>query len=384
MESKAVGFDPLHKAYGFGLHITPFIYRWKLFAFYSLLPTLFTVFVYFLPSTVYFLQSTIMELFGIDNLPMNKTSRLPQLHADPATSFALIALITGTMALGFAPIIVRLSEVGPIATAFWRMAFALPPLAILMSWETHLPPDSGLPPSFPPDSGGMKVGWQDYRWLVLAGLFFAGDLTSWHVALHLTTVANSTILANCASLFVTLGAWWFFKQHITLTFILGLAVAFIGAIMLVGAKFSFNSQSWQGDALSVVTAICYASYFLCIKKSRDKFSTFVTMTWVSAVTSLALIPVVLLFGETFFAVTLIGWALLIALAFLTQIGGQTFVAYALAHLPAPFSAVTMLLESVMATLFAWLILSEALTGWQALGGFIVLCGILLARRGSQI
>jgi drug/metabolite transporter (DMT)-like permease len=312
-----------------------------------------------------------MELFSIDNLTMNKTSRFPQLHADPATSFALIALLIGAAALGFAPIIVRLSEVGPIATAFWRMAFALPPLAILMSREKTTP---HVP----------QATWQDYRWLVLAGLFFAGDLTSWHVALHLTTVANSTILANCASLFVTLGAWWFFKQHITSTFILGLAVAFIGAIMLVGAKFSFNSQSWQGDALSVVTAMCYASYFLCIKKSRDKFSTFVTMTWVCGVTSLALIPVVLLFGETFFAVTLWGWALLIALALLTQLGGQTLIAYALAHLPAPFSAVTMLLESVMATLFAWLILSEALTAWQAIGGFVVLCGILLARRGSQI
>jgi len=33
MESKAVGFDPLHKAYGFGLHQYPLkIYRWINFA----------------------------------------------------------------------------------------------------------------------------------------------------------------------------------------------------------------------------------------------------------------------------------------------------------------------------------------------------------------
>lgn len=293
---------------------------------------------------------------------MTKTHYLP-------THLALIALLGGAAALGFAPIIVRLSEVGPIATAFWRMAFALIPLAFMTRREPANP---------------QTATWREYRWLILAGLFFAGDLTSWHLALHLTSVANSTILANCASIFVTIGAWFFFQQRVSSIFILGLLLAFLGAMLLVGANFSFNSQSWQGDGLSVITAMCYASYFLCIKKSRDIFSTSTTMTWVSAITSLSLIPVVWLFDESFFATTVTGWLLLIALALVTQVGGQTAIAFALAHLPAPFSAVTMLLEPVMATLFAWLILHESLTGGQMVGGVIVLWGILVARRGSQL
>ncbi len=44
----------------------------------------------------------------------------------PSGSF--LALLGGAVAIGFAPIFVRLSEAGPVATAFWRLALALPVL----------------------------------------------------------------------------------------------------------------------------------------------------------------------------------------------------------------------------------------------------------------
>ena len=58
------------------------------------------------------------------------------------------------------------------------------------------------------------------------------------------------------------------------------------------------------------------------------------------------------------------------------------IAYALAKLPAAFTSVGLLLQPVMAALFAWLLLAEPLSALQVVGGVIVLTGILLARRGS--
>jgi hypothetical protein len=46
----------------------------------------------------------------------------------PSNRVALVALILGGAAIGGSPIFVRLSEVGPIATAFWRVALALIPI----------------------------------------------------------------------------------------------------------------------------------------------------------------------------------------------------------------------------------------------------------------
>jgi drug/metabolite transporter (DMT)-like permease len=45
--------------------------------------------------------------------------------------------------------------------------------------------------------------------------------------------------------------------------------------------------------------------------------------------------------------------------------------------------VALLTQPVMATVFAWLILGEALGPWQALGGALALAGIFIARKASQ-
>ena len=60
----------------------------------------------------------------------------------------------------------------------------------------------------------------------------------------------------------------------------------------------------------------------------------------------------------------------------------SFIAYAFAHLPASLSSVSLLVQPVMAAIFAWLIFGEAIGFAQYLGGAIVLAGIWLARRGS--
>jgi drug/metabolite transporter (DMT)-like permease len=62
--------------------------------------------------------------------------------------------------------------------------------------------------------------------------------------------------------------------------------------------------------------------------------------------------------------------------------GQGLIAYALGHLPASFSALVILIEPLTAAVLGWAWLGEALTVMQALGGVIVLAGIMVARRAS--
>ncbi|WP_029006829.1 DMT family transporter [Azospirillum halopraeferens] len=305
-------------------------------------------------------------------MPDASSATLALPRGDRTQRIAIAALLIGALGIAFAPIFVRLSEVGPSATAFWRLAFALPALYLWMRLEPK---------------GGMRArrpsGLKDHLRLSVAGLFFAGDLAVWHWSIQFTSVANATLLANFAPIFVTLVSWLVFKERFSRTFVLGLALALGGAVVLMGRSLQLSVDALFGDALGLLTAVFYGGYILSVGRLRAEFSTATIMTWSGVVTGAALLPIAILSGESLMSPTLAGWAVLLGLALVSHAGGQSLIAYALAHLPAAFSSVSLLLQPAAAAVFAWALLGESLGPWQAAGAAIVLAGILLARRGSR-
>src|ERR1700674_2007557 len=150
-----------------------------------------------------------------------------QARPDASEAAALIALVAGALAIGSSGIFVRLSETGPTATAFWRGAFALPLLAVWAGLERRARAGAAQP-----EAMAMARGWRDpmFFW---AGVFFAGDLALWHASLLLTSVAASTLEANCAPLIVTLGAWALWGERPRLSFLLALALGSVGLLLIV-------------------------------------------------------------------------------------------------------------------------------------------------------
>lgn len=304
---------------------------------------------------------------------MNRTGTRLSVFREHTTELGLIALITGGITIGFAPILVRLSEVGPGATAFWRVLLALPALWLLISLE----PRRETGPARRPASR------RDFRLLLVAGIFFAGDIGIWHWSLSYTTVANATLLVNFAPIFVTLGGWLLFHQRVGLVFIGGMVAALAGAILLIGANFSLNPRYFRGDFLALIAAAFYAAYMLSVKYLRAEFSTATIMGWGGLSMCIALLAMTLLASESLLPTSVWGWLVLLALAWLIHVGGQGLIAFAMAHLPAAFSSVTLLVQPVTAAVLAWVLLNEAIGPWQALGGMLVLIGIYVARRGSR-
>jgi drug/metabolite transporter (DMT)-like permease len=153
--------------------------------------------------------------------------------------------------------------------------------------------------------------------------------------------------------------------------------------VLVGPNFAIGGTRLLGDALGALTAVFYAGYMLTIKFARDaQASTARLMAWSTTITAIALLPVALLSPQPFLPSSAAGWWVLAGLALVTQILGQGLIAYAFAHLPASLSSVSLLIQPVMAALFAWLLFGEAIGAAQLVGGAIVLAGIWLARKGS--
>jgi len=284
-----------------------------------------------------------------------------------ARSLAFVALIAGGAALGLSPIFVRLSDVGPTASAFWRLALAVP---VLWVWVAlRQPKRATVRPSLLNAS-------------VLAGIFFAADLGVWHWSIVYTTVANSTLLANFAPIFVTLGGWWLFRQHVSGAFVAAMITALAGTTFLVGPSFGLGGQHVLGDGLGLLTAVFYAAYMLSIKRARETVSTATLMALSTTVSVVLLFPVALFSPQPMLPAGLGGWLVLLGLSLVSQVLGQSLIAYAFAHLTAALSSVTVLVQPVVATILAWMLFGETLGALQLLGGVLVLAGIFFARRSG--
>ena len=308
----------------------------------------------------------------------NGADAMPPGH--PSLSGSFLALLAGAVAIGFAPIFVRLSEVGPVSTAFWRLALALPLLwmadaaagrrssAATASGETTTPP-----------SLDRAAGWG----MIVAGLFFAGDLAVWHWSIHFTSVLNSTMLANFAPVFVVLYAWVALRERITRRFLLAMAVALGGLVLLLGRDSRLDPRAMFGDALGLVTAVFYAGYLVSIKSLRGRFATISIMARSGLATGLALLPLALVSRERFAPPDARGWLVLLGLAVVSHAGGQSLIAYALAKLPASVASVSLLVQPVTAALAAAVLLHEAVAPVQIAGMALVLAGVFVARQESR-
>lgn len=287
---------------------------------------------------------------------------------DPQRRLAFTALIAGGIAIAFSPIFMRLSEVGPIATAVHRLVLGLPLFWLWLAVEKGDGQQRG------------PANWRDAGLLALAGLFFALDLAAWHSSLGYTSVANATLLANNAPIFVALGAWLLWRERPTRGFVIGLTLSIVGCALLSRGGFKPGQSTLLGDGLALLTGVFYSGYFLTVKRLRARFTTAAIMTWSAMVGALILLPAAWASEGLLLPASLAGWFVVLALALFSHVGGQSLITYAMAHLPAGFSALTLLIQPVGAALLAWILFGEALGPLQLAGGFVVLAGIWLARR----
>jgi drug/metabolite transporter (DMT)-like permease len=282
----------------------------------------------------------------------------------------LIVLVVGAIAISLAGILVRLSEVGPAATGFYRFLFALPLLWLWMALCNR------RPEADPPGSGAFRL-------IALGGFFLGLDLVVWNWAIHLSSVSNATLLGNAAPIWVALGGWLLFGERFTWSFLAGLALAIAGIGLLLGGSFSLSIDHAVGDILGVVAGALWGAYIMTIGRLRGRVPIATIMFWGSLVSCPVLLAAALLLGEALWPHHWSGWLDLLGLALVCQVGGQSMVAWALAHLPSSFAAVALLVNPVSATILAWAILDEPAGPQQIVGGLIVLTGILLARSRSR-
>lgn len=284
---------------------------------------------------------------------------------------ATVAALVGGGLIGLAPIAIRISEVGPHATNLWRFIFALPILAV---WALR----------------GRQANRRQALALTGAGLLFGFEISLWAVALGLTTVANATLLVNLTPVFAALFGWLWLKERLNGAIAAGVAVALAGAVALTlarahvaGGPVADPARGLMGDTIALIGAIFYAGYLLTLRSIGRDVSVGAVMFWAT----LGAVVVALIFsvasGETMLPQTLGGWALLIGLGVVVQIGGQGLIAYGVARLPIVASTVLLWMQPLVGAALAWIMFDEALGPLAFVGAALVLAGIYVVQRYRQ-
>ncbi len=273
--------------------------------------------------------------------------------------------------MGSSPVFVRFAEVGPFASAFWRVTLALPFL-LLWAYMEARQNNRNL-------SGTLTIN----RSILLGGIFFAGDLFFWHLSILNTTITNATLLACLAPVWVALFSGLFIGEPVGKTTVYGLIICIVGTMLLIGGTYSIAPERLLGDIYGILTSVFFGLYFLCIRVGR-RTHTAGALTFVSTcITAAVLFLVVLVSGQSLVPATITGIMALLALGFISHAGGQGLLSVALGSLSATFSSLVIFVEALAAAVLGWLLFDEHLTIVQFAGAILILLGIWIARpKGS--
>ncbi|MEY2926716.1 MAG: hypothetical protein RL367_1193 [Pseudomonadota bacterium] len=281
----------------------------------------------------------------------------------PPLRLGLTALLLGNICLSFGPWFVRLADTGPVAAAFWRMALATPLLFVFAGM-------AGAPV--------RRLKRPTVLLFLVSGLFFAADLASWHIGIHHTKLANSTLLGNAASFLLPLYGFIAARQWPNRVQGSALALATAGATLLIGRSFELSPENFRGDLLCLLAGIFYTVYLVLMGRARDGLAAWPTLAWTSLSSILPLIVLAWMLGEQ---VIPQNWTPLIALAFFSQIAGQGLMIYAVGRVSPLLLGITLLTQPAIAAAIGWLVYREALSLADWSGAALIALALVLVRKG---
>ncbi|VVS97944.1 Threonine/homoserine efflux transporter RhtA [Sphingomonas sp. EC-HK361] len=284
----------------------------------------------------------------------------------PAPAVAFVALVLANVALAFGPWFVRLADTGPVAAAFWRITLAAPVLA-LAALAT-----GGRPQRLSPALWGV---------LALAGLAFAADLGSWHVGIHKTTLANATLFGNSATLIFPIYGFLVARVWPTRMQAFALALAAVGAALLMGRSYQLDPRHLVGDLLCLLAGVLYTGYFILMARARTVMAPLSSLALATMASIVPLLLVALLLGERILPQA---WGPLILLALVSQIIGQGLMIYALGKLSPLVVGIALLLQPAVAGIIGWIAYDERLGAPDFVGLAMVAVALVLVRRASGV
>ena len=278
-----------------------------------------------------------------------------------AGRYAFPALILANLMLAFGPWMVRLADVGPVASAFWRLALAAPFLLLLAR--------PGLA-----RGGGATIGLAAL--VAAGGLFFAADLAAWHYSIGMTKLANATLFGNMSSFILVVYGFVIARRLPGRVQGAAVALAVAGAVLLLGSSYELSPKNLRGDLLALLAGLFYAFYLVAIDRGRRSMSSMAVLAVATVAGALPLLALALALGEQ---VMPGDWTPLILLSLGSQLIGQGLLVYSVGHLSPVVVGLGLLTQPAVTAAVGWLAYGERLGTADLLGALMIAAALVLIR-----
>jgi drug/metabolite transporter (DMT)-like permease len=275
--------------------------------------------------------------------------------------FAFAALILANIFLAFGPWMVRLSDVGPVAAGFWRLALAIPFLLLLTR--------AG-------DKKGFGIGWSMAAIIAIGGLFFAADLAAWHYGIVRTKLANATLFGNTASLIFPFYGFLVARALPGRVQTGALLLAIVGAGLLLGSSYELSPEHFEGDLFAILAGLFYTLYLIVIDRARRTLAPMPVLALATVAGAAPLLLLALALGEK---VMPGDWTPLILLSLGSQVIGQGLLVYAVGHLSPLVVGLGLLTQPVITAINGWLAYGERLSAADFVGALLICAALVLIR-----
>jgi len=281
-----------------------------------------------------------------------------------------LVLTIGVIAVSFAAIFIRLAEAPPLVIATYRLCLA----SLII-----------VPVAWVHSSNELRhLSRRTIMMALLSGAFLALHFGLWIASLSYTSVATSVMLVTTSPIFVAIASYLLFQEKLSRETILGIVISLIGSVLIGLGNWRLGANPLFGGILAFLGALAVAGYLLIGRRLRRSigFLSYASLVYSSAAVLLLLST--LAFGYRLFGYSPTTYAMLALLAVVPQLIGHSAFNWSLRFLPATLITIAILGEPVGATILAFLILNEMPTLSEIGGGILILVGICIAFRKSEI
>ncbi|MBQ0770148.1 MAG: DMT family transporter [Bizionia sp.] len=230
-----------------------------------------------------------------------------------------------------------------------------------------------------------KIEPKDFITLFFAAIFgVATNMLMFFKGLEYTSPIHAAVITTIVPIIVLILSTFYLKERFTTLKVIGVILAFIGAIVLTiyGKSTRVGDNVPLGNLLVLINAISYSIYIIIIKKLTYKYHPFTFIKWVFLFGLILVTP----FGiSEFVAIDYNSFTPYIYFSIAFVVVGATFGTYtlnplALRHLKASTVSIFIYIQPVIAGIFAIIMGSDSLSSVKLIASALIFTGVYLVTK----